>query len=121
MTDPIATQSCACGWRRPLIAVTLASGQPPTEEIRLRYDCPGCGHVHLAGEIPLGTALESSRAHALASAQEPRPIRTIAITPSDDGTLTPDALEELLRWLKNTSVALGGHRYRIAVTLEPDG
>jgi len=69
--DTIPVLFCACGWKRPLIAVTLANGERPREAYRIRYDCPECGRAHACGEVPLGTAIESGRAHRLASAQVP--------------------------------------------------
>jgi hypothetical protein len=64
--DAIPKQACACGWPRPLIAVTRDDGQLPTEPLSVRYDCPQCGTMHVAGEVPLSTVRHSRRARDLA-------------------------------------------------------
>lgn len=66
MSDAIAPTRCACGWPRPLIAITDATGRYPDGSLRVSYDCPQCGRVHRCGEVALSTALESGRARELA-------------------------------------------------------
>lgn len=66
MSDPIPRQTCACGWPRPLIAVTRAKdGRPPSEAIAILYDCPECGRAHRCGELSTATAEASDRARLL--------------------------------------------------------
>jgi hypothetical protein len=65
MTEPLPVVACSCGWKRPLIAVSLASGGPPREELAVRYACPECGSVYTCGDVPGATANRSPRAHDL--------------------------------------------------------
>lgn len=66
MSDPLSEgNACACGWPRPLIAVTTASGELPRDSLSIRYDCPRCGRMYTCGEVPLSTARRSERARAL--------------------------------------------------------
>lgn len=69
MTDPIPTVQCACGWQRPLVAITRADGERPTEDLSVRYDCPACGRAHASGEIPPSVAEGSGRARRLEHAR----------------------------------------------------
>jgi hypothetical protein len=68
--SPIAPKVCECGWPRPLIAVTLANGAIPTEDLRVRYDCPQCARPYLCGEISRELAAKSPRARRLVSAAQ---------------------------------------------------
>jgi hypothetical protein len=65
MSDSIPIVRCACGWPRPLFAITRTDGQLPTENLSVRYDCPQCGSRYVAGELPLSTVQHSPRARRL--------------------------------------------------------
>lgn len=46
---------CACGWKRPLIAVVFVGGPPPPElpAIVPAYNCPNCGAPYISTECSL--------------------------------------------------------------------
>lgn len=41
---------CACGWKRPIIAL-VAQGGPPPPDVFPVYHCPNCGAFHSPEEI----------------------------------------------------------------------
>lgn len=123
-TEPIATRHCACGWPRPLIAVTLADGQRPPQDYQVRYDCPSCGAAYVTGELAEQETSRSPRAQNLARAQPERvlvadPARTHLATtgfyvrahrsPEDPGFGPIDiahlSRESLRRWLRSNPEA----------------
>jgi hypothetical protein len=55
MTAPVQKR-CACGWLRPVIAITTRSGAPPREALIPIYACPKCGKSYVPDEIPEATA-----------------------------------------------------------------
>ena len=62
----LPVRACACGWKRPLIAITDANGEPPAGPLRVFYACPECGATYQAGEVPAVEAKISLRALDLA-------------------------------------------------------
>jgi hypothetical protein len=69
--EPLPIVTCACGWPRPLIAVTRIDGELPEEALAVTYDCPQCARVHRAGELSVSRAQHSPRARRVALAGAP--------------------------------------------------
>ena len=44
---------CPCGWAKPMVAVTTATGDLPQGELVVRVICPGCERGYTAGERSL--------------------------------------------------------------------
>ena len=47
---------CACGWRRPMIALTTEGGERPPPGVVPSYVCPCCRKPHVAAELPESVA-----------------------------------------------------------------
>lgn len=52
----MATAQCACGWRRPVIALTTRDGAPLPDNVIPTYECPCCGSFHAAADLPVEQA-----------------------------------------------------------------
>lgn len=52
MTEEIDRSRCACGWKRPLVAITqLDSAELPPSTLVPCYRCPECGTWYISAEL----------------------------------------------------------------------
>lgn len=61
MSSAPIKKRCACGWERPLIAVTSLTGRMPPEDIVPIYVCPRCGKPHVPAEMAADVARQLLR------------------------------------------------------------
>lgn len=53
MSD-VDRRHCRCGWPRPIIAITRATGERPSDEDLVPvYLCPRCGAYYAAAEVAI--------------------------------------------------------------------
>lgn len=71
---------CACGWRRPFIAITTLDNSMPPPELVPCYLCPDCGSWYISSEIP---PEEAARINASLERMHPGEVPKV-YAPGDD-------------------------------------